>query len=365
MANILKIAQDAQDVVRLSTLAAETLHDLELDTITYTVKDKDGNQIASYEGRQNQELAHDAASLADELEPSNGPHYVEQQSNLSIDESGKLNFEVGSMVGVLFPTDEIKATTEKIKNAVDCEYIQQAINEEIMKIKDLILAKTSDIATCASKTGLMSLPSDPLKILSWAKKFVSQMLGPQLMAMIDLAIQLALFAQAIQEIIIAAQAAQQNVLLCAASIVDNTIDKVISEATDVVNQTLPQIDQTLSKINEVQNAISDITGATPVFNTTSVDLLIQSATAPAKARFMTSVNEFVAAPFEDAELTAETVSSVGSSLSGDSGFKAAISGDSTFASDTLASAGAVAAEQSFTVDGTTFTFTNGVLTAVA
>lgn len=355
MSDILKIAQDAQDVVRLSTLAAETLHDLQLDTITYTVKDKDGNQVASYEGRHNQELAHQEAGNLDSTNEDKAPHYVEQQSNLSIDENGKLNFDVGSQVGNLFPTEDINAATEKINNAVDCEFIQQQINEEIMALKDIVLAKTKDMATCASKTGLMNLPSNPLKILSWAKKFVSQMLGPQLLAMIDLAIQLSQFASAMQNIIQAASAAQQNVLLCAQSVVDDTIDKVIDEATDAFNQTFPQINSTLTKINEVQNAIVDITGGTPVFNVTSVEGLVESATTEGKARLMADIDAFVAAPFEDVDLAQETVNQLSTDLSG----------SASFATGTLASAGALADETSFTVDGTTFTFENGVLKTVA
>jgi len=169
----------------------------------------------------------------------------------------------------------------------------------------------------------------------------------------------------VQDVIQAASAATQNVLLCAESVVDDTIDLVLDELGNVVKTAVPELDKALGTIGSIQNELSNITGTPPIFDVSSVDGLIQSATVEKRAAFQTDMNNFLLAPFDTSELSTETVNSVGSSLSGDSGFKAAISGDSTFASDTLASAGAVAAEQSFTVDGTTFTFTNGVLTAVA
>ena len=51
MPSILEIQQDAQNVVRLSTVGLDTLNKLELDTITYNVVDKNGAIKRSYEGR--------------------------------------------------------------------------------------------------------------------------------------------------------------------------------------------------------------------------------------------------------------------------------------------------------------------------
>ena len=353
--SILDIAQDAQNTVRLSTLSLETLHELQLDTLTYTVYDNAGNQVAQFEGRENQEAAHDAASLADELQPSKAPHWVEQTSNLSIDENGKLDFEIGSKVGIVFPTEEINLAAEELRNAVDCETIQQLINQEIDALKDLLKAKMEDMNLMGGKSDIMKLPSNPLKILSWAKKFVSKILGPQLLAMVDLAIQIGQFASAVQDIIIAAQAAQQNLLLCARSVVDDTLDKVIDDATTILEDTFPQIDKALGKISEIQDEIVGITGATPVFNVTSIDNLVQSATADKKAEFVSQIDAYVTAPFDDAPLAQETVQQLSTDLSG----------SASFATGTLASAGALAAETSFTVDGTTFTFENGVLKATS
>ena len=352
MASILEISQDAQNVVRLSTLGLETMHDLELDIITYTVFDKDGNSTGlSYEGRNFQEDAHTKAGELDLEFPQNGPHYVEAKSNLSINESGKLSFELGSKSGIKFPTEEINIAADSLKNAIDCDAIQAQIDSEIKKMKDIISAKTADMDLLGGKSDLMKLPSNPLKILSWAKKFVSKSIAPQLLAMVDLAQQLSSFAGALQNITQAASAAQQNLLLCAASVTDNTIDTVIDEATTALEETFPKIDQALTKINEIQGEIVDITGTEPIFNTTSIEQLIESATAPAKARFQATIDNFVAAPFEDVSLAAETVNQLSSSFSG----------SSSFATSTLASAGALAAVTSFEVGGTTFTFENGVL----
>jgi hypothetical protein len=358
MPSILEIQQDAQKVVRFSTLGLETLNELELDTITYNIVDKDGNTVRSYIGRDNRQAAYDDADNSNFAEEEGAPFHVEAKSNLSVNpETGALEFEVGSQVGILFPTAEINATAEELKNLVDCEVIEDIIKREIKAMVDLIKTNTAAVSDLSPFEALTNIPSNPLKIISWVKKFVSMYIGPQILALIDCAIQLAQFAQAIQNITTAAQVAQQNVALCAASALDTALDTVIEEGLAALGTTEEEINNALTTISTVQSKLSGITGKPAKFQTGSIEQLIESATAENRAGFISDVNEYATASLSESEasLSANAVSSISTSLSG----------DSAFATSSLASAGAVTTQQQFTVDGTTFTFENGILTAVA
>ena len=357
MADLLKINQDAMKVVQLSELALGKASKWELDIITYEVRDKNGAIVREYKGREQQEAAQIDADNSNFAEEEDAPFYVTQRSNLKVDQKGQLQFKPGSNIGIVFPYEAIDAAADRLNNAVDCESIEQIIKDEVQLVKDMLESKTSKIADLTPFGDLLKLPTDPLKLLKWAKKFVSLYLGPQVLAMIDLAIQIAMTAQAITNIIQAAEAAQQNLLLCAESAIDTLLDESIGAATDLLETALPGIDSVLTEIAETQVQLAEITGAAPVFDTDhGIDGLIESATTENKAKFMTEVNSFVTAPYDTSSEEQDAITAaVGGSLSA----------DAQFATGTLASAGAVTAEQSFTVDGTTFTFSNGILTAVA
>lgn len=366
MADLIAIQRDVQETVRRARFAQDTIKKLELDTITYKVKDKDGNTWQSFEGRDKSEIAQKQAGHRDKEFPKLAPHYVEAVSNIDVPEDSRfLDFVDGAKNEIEFPLEEIRNKLRNIENSIDCETITSVIKDEVKSMIDLLKEEISDMGILGGKADLTKVPSDPMKIVSWAKKFVTKYLAPNLLATVELAILIAQMVSLVQDVIIAANAARQNLLLCAESVVDDLIDDALGGLSDVVKTAVPALDSALGKIGSIQNELSNITGTPPIFDVSSVDGLIESATVERRAAFQTDMNNFLLAPLETSELSSDTVNSVGTSLSGDTGFKAAISGDSTFASDTLASAGAVAAEQSFTVDGTTFTFTNGVLTAVA
>jgi len=357
MANLLKINQDAMKVVQLSELALGKASKYELDIITYEVRDKNGAIVREYEGREQQEAAQIDADNSNFAEEDGAPFYVTQRSNLSVDQKGQLQFKPGSSIGIIFPYEALDAAADRLNNAIDCESIEQIIKDEVQLVKEMLQSKTSKVADLTPFGDLLKLPTDPLKLLKWAKKFVTLYIGPQVLAMVDLAIQIALTAQAITNITVAAQAAQQNLLLCAESAIDTLLDESIGAATDLLETALPGVDAALKEIAETQAQLATITGIAPVFDTDhGIAGLIESATTDNKAKFMTDVNSFVTAPYDTSSEEQDVITAaVGTSLSA----------NSSFATGTLASAGAVVAEQSFTVDGTTFTFNNGVLTAVA
>ena len=355
MVDLVKINQDAMKVVQLSEAVLGKANDWKLDIITYEIRDKDSKIVAEYVGREKQAAAQADADNRNFAEDPGQPFHVTQRSNLSVNQSGNLDFKVGSALGIVFPYEAINAAAEQLKNAIDCEAIEELIKDEIQSVKEMLQAKTEKIADLSPYSALLDLPSDPLDILDWAKKFVSLYLGPQVLAMIDLAMQVAATAQAITNITQAVSAAQQNLVLCAVSAVDTALDESIAAVTELVDTAVPGLDKTLTEINDIQNKLSNITGKPPVFDVANgIDGLIESATAENKAAFMTQVNEFATAALDPASRNASLASISGS-----------LSSDSSFATSSLASAGAVTAQQTFTVDGTTFTFENGILTAVA
>jgi hypothetical protein len=313
MPSILEIQQEAQDVVRFSTVGLGTLNKLKLDTITYNIVDKDGAVKRSYVGRNKRQAAYDDADNSNFAEEEGAPFHVEAKSNLGIDsQTGALDFVVGSQVGILFPTDEINAAADAITAAVDCAIIEDMIKREIQALVDQLLTKATAAGDLSPFSALASIPSNPLKIISWVRKFVSMYLGPQILAMIDLAIQLAQLAAAVQKITQAASAAQKNITLCAASGVDTAIDSLIESSTAALGTTTTEINSILSTVSEVQSKISNITGKPAKFQTGSIEQLIESATTENRAAFISDVNEYATASLSEAEatLSANTVSSI-------------------------------------------------------
>ena len=313
MPSILDIQQDAQDVVRFSTVGLNTLNKLKLDTITYNIVDKDGAVKRSYEGREKRQDAYDDADNSNFAEEEGAPFHVEAKSNLGIDpETGALDFVVGSQVGILFPTDEINAAADAITAAVDCAIIEDMIKREIQALVDQLKTKATAAGDVSPFGELMNIPSNPLKIISWVRKFVSMYIGPQVLAAIDLAIQLAQLAAAVQKITQAAIAAQQNIQLCAASIVDTAIDQLIESSLDALGTTEAEINNILSTVSTVQSKISDITGKPAKFQTGSIEQLIESATTENRAAFVSDVNEYATASLSEPEaaLSANAVSSI-------------------------------------------------------
>ena len=190
MADLVKINQDAMKVVQLSELALGKAHEWKLDIITYEVRDKDGEIVEEYEGRENQEAAQADVDKRNKEGDVGQPFYITQRSNLQVDEGGQLQFVPGSNINIKFPYEALQGHADKLRNSVNCETVEQIIKDEIRLVKEMLQSKTEKVADLSPYATLLDLPSDPLDILDWAKKFVSLYLGPQVLAMVDLAIQI-------------------------------------------------------------------------------------------------------------------------------------------------------------------------------
>jgi hypothetical protein len=353
MASLIAIQADVQQAVRIARFSQDTLKDLGLDTPVYTVKDKDGKSLVSYEGRDKQETAQLEAENYDFTNPENGPHYVEATSNIDTPTSGSafLTFVEGAKNEIEIPLEEIRNAITVIGNAVDCERIEQIIKDQAAGIQDYIKEMLSDMDILGGKVDLTKVPSDPMELVGWAKKFVSKYLAPNLLATLDLMMIVAEILALIIELVIAIQAAIQNLLLCAASALETAFDEAVGILEGLVTEAAPGLDKGLQKVGELQAEIVSITGTDPIFDTTSVNGLIESATAENRAQFLTNVDGYLLGANEVARLSANTMSDIANTVG------PTLAANATLATTTLVAANCFTGDA--TIPGASTGGTNG------
>ena len=351
--SLIDIQKDVQDAVRIARFGQDTLKKLELDTITYKVLDFEGNEVASFEGRENSEKAHLKAGALDKSNPENGPHIVEAESNVDVPEDSEfLSFVEGLKNDIDIPIEVIRNKIKTIENAIDCEEITRIITQQVKDLMGLVKDMLADAGILGGKADLTKLPSDPLKLISWARKFVSKYLGPNLMAALDLALIIAELLKLVQDMIVAATAAVQNVMLCAASVLDDVIDTVLDELTDLVEEIVPGLDQVLTNIGDIQNELATITGKPARFNVSGgIDGLVESATTEARAAFNADMNEYLAIPLDQDPKAADDI--------------AAAAGTMNEALGLPPLGSRMPGIIEVVIDGVTFTFNNGIMVQAA
>ena len=258
---LLQIEREAQQVVHLANLGAQTAVKLDLNETEINIINNKGERVLTYKnaGRKERKEANAEASNFDVKNPEDAPHVLETKSTINFKADGSVDFGDAGF-GVDFPTAEINALTANIEKYTDCDNIKQLIKDELKVIEDQIKAKAPEIAMLSEINGLLSLPSNPLKILRWARKVVSKFFGPYTMAMIDLAMQLAQFAGALANLAQAASAAQSNLRLCAYEIVEDTVDDLIDSINTEISGVTGKLDDVLIKIEDAQTKIGRITG---------------------------------------------------------------------------------------------------------
>ncbi len=301
---LLKIERDAQKVVRLANIGAQTAVKLDLNETDYTVRNNVGDIVFQKldAGRKEREEVNLKASELDESKPEEAPHTVESKSTIEFKEDGTIDFGDASF-GDLFPTAEVERMIYDIEFYTDCENIKQFIEDHTKVLVDQIKAAVPELANLASINGLMSFPSNPLKIISWVRKVVSKFFGPYTLAMIDLAVQLALFASALARLASAASAAQQNLKLCAYEIKEDAVDNVLETINEKIAGAVEDIDKVIDAVSEAQTAIGKVTGKPPNFLPSSlqggVSGLVQNLTDETRADILTRGNSASAIPVQD------------------------------------------------------------------
>ena len=175
MASLIEIQKDVNQAVRLARFSQDTLKELKLDTITYHVKDKDGKTLVSYEGREKQETAQEKAENFDSTNPENGPHYVEGVTTIAVPEKNDiLIFVEGAKNEILIPLEELRNSIKIMGETIDCERILTIIEDQVKTVIEYLKAMLKDADALGGLTDLTKVPGNPLKIVSWAKKFLVQ-----------------------------------------------------------------------------------------------------------------------------------------------------------------------------------------------
>ena len=299
---LLQIEREAQQIVRLANIGAQAAVKLDLNETTIKIINNKGDVVSTYEnaGRKERGDANLAASALDIAKPDDAPHVIESKSAITFKEDGTIDFGDASF-GDLFPTAEVERMIYDIETYTDCENIKQFISDHTKVLEDQIKAAVPEIANLSEINGLLSIPSNPLKILRWARKVVSKFFGPYTLAMIDLALQLALFASALARLAGAASAAQQNLKLCAYEIAEEAIDGVLDKINEEIGGTIEKIDSVLDKIDEAQNAIANVTGKPTRFYPQQLagglSGLTQNLTDETRSQLITKLDEELANAF--------------------------------------------------------------------
>jgi len=161
--------------------------------------------------------------------------------------------------------------------ALNCDALQLQVDTYVKTVTDLILAKVTQMTDLISKYApILSLPTDPLKILKWAKKVVLGLAGPAIEAAIELAIQIAQLAGAIAKIAGAVASLATKLADCITDLVRNTLDDLAdavmdgaiaikNEAIGIVDslkdQALDQLgyDEIVSLSTTVSDAVGEVT----------------------------------------------------------------------------------------------------------
>ena len=161
--------------------------------------------------------------------------------------------------------------------ALNCDALQLQVDTYVKTVTDLILAKVTQMTDLISKYApILSLPTDPLKILKWAKKVVLGLAGPAIAAAIELAIQIAQLAGAIAKIAGAVASLATKLADCITDLVRNTLDDLAdavmdgaiaikNEAIGIVDslkdQALDQLgyDEIVSLSTTVSDAVGEVT----------------------------------------------------------------------------------------------------------
>ena len=258
---LLKIEREAHKLVRLSQITAEAAVKLELNETDYFVRNNAGDIVFQKldAGRKERKEVNLKASELDELKPDGAPHTVESKSTIEFNEDGTIKVKEASF-GNLFPQAEVDQMIQNIETYTDCETIEQMIEDYGKVLEDQVKAAVPEISNLAAINGLLSLPSDPLKILSWARKVVNTFFGPYTMALIDLAVQLAMFTSSLAQLASAAMQARRNLEACAIELYEEANDKILDKIDGTLNRAFGDYDDVMDKLEEAQSAISRVTG---------------------------------------------------------------------------------------------------------
>jgi hypothetical protein len=261
----------------------------------------------------------------------------------------------------------IRQLTKDLRATTDCDALKMKLGITGDELKEL----TKDVRNEAKKLldkylPITSIPTNPLKILSWVKKLVTGTIMPQLEAYIKLLQQVIGLIQATQELIQAAGEVLPKIEDCARATVQEEIDKaegfikdevnkikkeirdaindaicqsgigdlvdtindavkltndLVREVNDTVDTANNAIDATLGSVQSIGDTISGLTGVPFGVNTTSASAFTASIEAGSFETFKTDTQAFLdTAPAVNTVAPAITgTATVGSTLTASTG----------------------------------------------
>lgn len=141
--------------------------------------------------------------------------------------------------------DTIDGFVEDLESIVDgefnCDRLELMVSEYMSAVTDLLNDKTQHMIGLISKYApILELPSDPLKILKWAKKVIVGIAVPAIEAAIKIAIEIAQLASKIASLAGAIASAAIRLASCITQLVENTLrgiaDSVMDNAMNVFQE---------------------------------------------------------------------------------------------------------------------------------
>jgi methyl-accepting chemotaxis protein len=184
--------------------------------------------------------------------------------------------------------DTIDGYIEDLESIVDgefnCDRLELMVSEYMKSVTDLLNDKVQHMLGLISKYApILELPSDPLKILKWAKKVILGVAEPAIEAAIRIATEIALLASKIASLAGAIATAATRLASCITELVESTLRdlsdsvmdnamKVFEEARSIYEGLLDgligsndsvtnAINALNTEINSVSNSVDSIQGS--------------------------------------------------------------------------------------------------------
>lgn len=157
-----------------------------------------------------------------------------------------------------------EGTTASVPGEFSCERLELLMDEHIAAVKEIITDKTSEISNImALYAPILSVPSDPMKIIGWAKKVVTGVAGPQVAAAIQLATEIASLAGALAGLASAVANAATRLADC----IENEIRTAMKEIQDsVMENAIVLYDQATAIYENVRDDTLDQLGYNELLN---------------------------------------------------------------------------------------------------
>ena len=135
-----------------------------------------------------------------------------------------LDEETGSPTNFPYQTEKVE-----VNGAFSCERLQEIIDEYVQQITDSIASHAESIANIMSDWAiLLALPSDPLKILTWAAKVVGGPIARQIAMIVELILDIVQLVLAIVNLITAVVNAISELISCLESAIFNAFNTIVN-----------------------------------------------------------------------------------------------------------------------------------------